>query len=187
MGIAVVIVLATAAGWFLLRGRDGTKARGAANPADMGKELRRMALTLPADKIGFRPDDDYPKVYGVLVDWNLDDQTVSILAMRDGTASVYTTARFGLIGGQGHAKVRTAAEACTRVAARYHDQGVPVTDFPYPTQGKVNFYLLSYEGVRLSVGDEAAINRGTDPTLPLFAAAQEILTELRLAGELGRD
>jgi hypothetical protein len=35
--------------------------------------------------------------------------------------------------------------------------------------------------------DEAAINGGTDPRLPLFAAAQDVLTELRLTGEQDQD
>jgi hypothetical protein len=123
----------------------------------------------------------------VLVDWNIDDQTASVLAMRDGTASLYTTSTFGIVGGHGHAKVRSAAETCTRRAAMHYDTSAPTTDFPYPKQGGVNFYLLTYEGVRLAVGDEAGINGGTDPTLPLFEAAQNVITELRLTGEQEED
>ena len=153
------------------------------NPADAGKALRLMALTTPASRFGFTPDRDYPRVFGVLTDWNPGEATASILATRDGTASLYTTAKFGIIGGQGHETVRRAAEQCVKVAEGYFDRGSPVTKYPYPNHGKVNFYLLTYEGVRLCVGDELEINRGTDPMRPLFAAAQDVLTELRLVSE----
>ena len=53
-----------------------------------GKELRLMALTTSAAKLGFAPDKQYPKVYGVITDLNMIDKgTFSILAMKDGTAT----------------------------------------------------------------------------------------------------
>ncbi len=91
-------------------------------------------------------------MYGVLVDWNLGNQTASILAMRDGTASLYTTSTFGIIGGQGHAKVRRAAEACVKVAGQHYGNGVPATDFPYPKEGKVHFYVLHHGRYRPDAG-----------------------------------
>ena len=182
--IAVVIALSAAAAWTIWRGRVGSpRANKATSQADAGKRLRLMALTTPADKCGFRSDADYPKVYGVIADWTHGDLTASILAMRGGTASLYTTSSFGIIGGEGHAKVRRAADACVKVAGQYYDQGIPAADFAYPKEGKVYFYLLCYEGVRLCVGEEAALKEGTDPMLPLFSAAQDVLTELRLASE----
>ncbi len=54
---------------------------------------------------------------------------------------------------------------------------------PYPESGQVYFYILTYDGVRLCVGDGPAIKSGSDPTRPLFAAAQDVLTELRLITE----
>jgi len=153
------------------------------NPADAGKALRTMILTTEPQKMGFASEQDYPQVYGVLTDWNLGDYTASILSMKDGMASLYTTTTFGIIGGEGHESVREAAKRYVKIAGQYYDQSVPVTDFPYPPRGKVNFYLLTYEGVRLCVGDEAGINKGTDSMRPLFAAAQDVLTALRIVTE----
>jgi hypothetical protein len=47
----------------------------------------------------------------------------------------------------------------------------------------VFYYLLTYDGVRQIIGNKAAIERGSDPTRSLFAAAQDVLTELRLITE----
>jgi len=158
-------------------------ALDSSNPADAGKKLRLLALTTPADKLGFAPDDEYPIVYGVVTDWNLDSQTASIVAMRDGTASLYTTSSFGIVGGEVHDAVRKAAQEYVKVAGRYFEKSVPVYDYPYPEQGKVNYFLLTYYGVRFCVGDVAGIDNGSDQTAALFEAAQKMLTALRLAAE----
>lgn len=148
-----------------------------------GIGLRQMALTTPVSKLGFSSDSDFPSVYGVLTDWNIGEDTATIMSMRDGTASLYTTSTFGIIGGQGHESVRQAAARYVKLAENYVDSSKRVTDFPYPKRGKVYYYLLTYNGVRLCIGDESTLKQGSDPTLPLFEAAQDVLTELRLITE----
>jgi hypothetical protein len=153
------------------------------DPKDTGKALRLMALESSPKDLGFSPDQDYPKVYGILMDWRVGEDTASILAMRDGTASLYTTSTFGVLGGQKHENVRRAAEQCTRIADQFLDKSTAAVNFSYPKEGEVFFYLLTYEEVRLCIGNEKAIHQSNDPTRPLFAAAQNLLTQLRLATE----
>jgi hypothetical protein len=153
------------------------------DPRVTGKALRIMALNTSPKDLGFFPDQDYPKVYGILMDWRVGEETASILAMRDGTASLYTTSTFGVLGGRKHEKVRRAAEQCTKIANQFLDRSTPTVNFAYPKEGEVFFYLLTYEEVRVCIGYEKAINQGNDQTRPLFAAAQNVLTELRLVTE----
>jgi hypothetical protein len=148
-----------------------------------GVELRAMALTTPVSKLGFSPNDDFPLAYGVLTDWDIGGVTATVMAMRDGTASLYTTSTFGIIGGQGHENVRIAAGQYVKLAEQFIKYGKAVNDFMYPKSGQVYFYILTYDGVRLCVGNEDAIEKGSDPTFPLFAAAQDVLTNLRLVTE----
>jgi hypothetical protein len=148
-----------------------------------GVGLRQMVLTTPADKLGFTADEDFPTVYGVLCEWDIDGVTATVMSMRDGTTSLYTTSTFGIIGGHGRERVRQAALRYVKTAEQFVKSARPVTDFPYPKSGQVFYYLLTYNGVQLVIGDESTIERGSDPTLPLFAAAQNVLTELRLATE----
>jgi hypothetical protein len=150
---------------------------------DTGKNLRMMALNTSPKDLGFSSDQDYPKVFGILMDWRVGEETASILAMRDGTASLYTTSTFGVLGGHRHEAIRKAAEKCTKIANQFLDKSTATVNFAYPKEGEVFFYLLTYEEVRLCIGNEKAINQGNDPTRPLFAAAQNVLTELRLVTE----
>ncbi len=145
-----------------------------------GVGLRYVLLTTPPDKFDFSADADFPTVYGVLTDWNLADTTATIVGLRDGTASLYTTGTFGIIGGFAHEAVRSAALRYVQAAEQLADYCVPVTDFPYPAPGDVTFYLLTYDGVVRCEASEQALAKRTDPTTLLFAAAQDVLTQLRL-------
>lgn len=122
-------------------------------------------------------------VYGVLTEWDIDGVTATVMSMRDGTASLYTTSTFGIIGGQGHESVRQAAARYVKGCEQFADSGKIVTKFSYPKSGEVFYYILTYDGVRQIVGNQAAIERGSDPTRPLFEAAQDVLTKLRLISE----
>jgi hypothetical protein len=107
--------------------------------------------------------------------------------MRDGTASLYTSSGFGIIGGHRYSSVREAAARYVKLAEKFFVRSKAVSAFPYPRKGQVYYYLLTYDGVRLSVGDESGIRRGSDPTQPLFAAAQAVVAELRRTTERRQD
>ncbi len=151
-------------------------------PAGVG--LRHLALTSTADALGFSTDSDFLRLYGVLTDWHVGEDVASVVAMRDGTASLYTTSTFGIIGGQAHEIVRRAAVECVRTADNHFDSSESVNDFPLPAGNQVLYYLLGYDGVRRCAGDAVAVWEFSDATTPLFAAAQEVLTALRLSTSL---
>ncbi|MCD4780790.1 MAG: hypothetical protein K8S27_09630 [Candidatus Omnitrophica bacterium] len=144
-----------------------------------GVGLRRLLLTTPPGELEFSSDENFSQVYGVLTDWDIGGVKATVMSLRDGTASLYTTSTFGIIGGQGYKRVRKTALRYVFLAGQFVESSRPVNNFAYPESGQVYFYLLTYDGVRLCVGDEAAIKRGTDPLRDLFAAAQNVLTELR--------
>ena len=178
--IAIAITILALAGC----GRKSPVTKQAAPPEESpGVGLRQMVLTTPVSEVGFTADAAFPVVYGVLTEWDIDGVTATVVSMRDGMASLYTTSSFGIIGGEGHESVRRAATRYVKVAGQLVQSGKPVTEFAYPKRGQVLYYILTYDGVRQIVGDETAIGRGSDPTRPLFAAAQDVLTELRLITE----
>jgi len=178
--IAIIAVIMLLVG---IGGENIVTAQSTPKEESPGADLRRLVLTTPVEKLGFAADEDYPAVYGVLAEWDIDGVTATVMSMRDGTASLYTTSTFGIIGGQGHASVRQAAARYVKLANKFAATGKPVTEFPYPKGREVFFYLLTYSGILQVTGDIAAIERESDPTHPLFWAAQDVLTELRLITE----
>src|SRR5690348_12168391 len=127
--IAILAAMLAVAGC----GRKNTVTKESTKPEESpGVALRQMALTTPVDKLDFSPDADFPTVYGVLTEWDIDGVTATVMSMRDGTASLYTTSTFGIIGGQGHESVRRAAVRYVKTAEQFAKAGKPVTEFAYP-------------------------------------------------------
>jgi hypothetical protein len=119
------------------------------NPADTGRALRQMMLTTPPGNMGEKPSKEFPRIYGVLMDWPIEEQIATIFATSTGAASLYTTSTFGIIGGEGHEMVRVAAINFVRAADRYFDSSRPAAEYPYPTRDRVRFYFLTYDGARV--------------------------------------
>jgi hypothetical protein len=150
------------------------------NPADAGRDLRMMMLTTPPEKTGDKPTKEFPRIYGVLMDWPIGEQTATVFSTSTGAASLYTTSSFGIIGGEGHESVRNAAMSFVRAADRFFDGSAPTTEYPYPIGDHVRFYFLTFSGVRVIDADLASINSRTSKYAELFGLGQAVLTELRL-------
>jgi hypothetical protein len=153
------------------------------NSDDAGRSLRRMTLTMPPKEVGISPSAEFPRVYGILVDYHLDEWTATVFSASDGAASLYTTSTFGIIGGQGHKSVRATAKKFVKAADSFYDAATPTTEYPYPASDRVRFYLLTFDGVRVIDTDLASINNGTGKYSKLFGLAQDVLTELLKVSE----
>ncbi len=147
------------------------------------KALRLRFLTSPPAEYGLAADTNFPRVIGLLMDWPMDDVIVSVVALADGSASLYTTSSFGIVGGIEHPSVRASATQLLRLAERHHDDAVPTNQFPYPDDGRVRFYLKTPDGVRVQAAPLAALISGQDPLAGLWNQAQRLVAELRIAAE----
>jgi hypothetical protein len=158
----------------------------AQDSAQAMRDLRIAFLSSPAAAHGFKPTKEYPRVFGVAMDWPIDNTTATIVAAQNGSASLYTTASLGIIGGANHESVRAAAQRFVRVAETHHDQAVSTTTYPYPAKGKVRFYLRTFKDVRVIETDAASAYSPSGPYSVLFRAGQAVLTELRKVVEAKR-
>ena len=151
-------------------------------PADAGRELRLLMLKTSPTQAGVVPTAAFPRIFGVVLDWPIGgENTATIVSMSDGHASLYTTSTFGILGGIGHESIRSAASKFVALADRYFDDSSPAQEFPYPPKGRVRFYLLTYDGVRVIDTDQVAAERGKYASL--FGLGQDVLTELRRVTE----
>jgi hypothetical protein len=187
--IIAVILVAAIGSWIAFRslGRtarsSGTSRSPQKNPTDMGRELRLMMLTTSPEQTGVKPTKEFPRVYGILMDWPIGEQIATVFSSSTGAASLYTTSTFGIIGGEGHETVRSAATALVGASDRYLAEAQPTTEFPYPGADRLRFYLLTFDGVRVIDTDLASITNGTSKHVELFGLGQAVLTELRQVTE----
>jgi hypothetical protein len=187
--VIAIIILAAIGLWFAVRARAKTSQtrdpRSPPNeiPADAGRELRRMMLTTSPQESGTIPTREFPRVYGILMDWPIGEVIATVFSTSTGAASLYTTSTFGIIGGEGHESVRTAATTLVRAADRFYDAAAPTTEYPYPVGDRVRFYLLTFDGVRFIDTDLASVGNRSSRYAELFVLGQAVLTELRLVSE----
>ncbi len=153
------------------------------NPAEAGRALRQMMLTTPPEKTGDKTHKEFPRIYGILMDWPIGEQTATVFSTSTGAGSLYARSTFGIIGGDGHQTVRTAAMNFGRGADRYFDAATPATEYPYPRADRVRLYFLTFDGVRVIDTDLASITNRTSKYAELFGLGQAVLTELRLVTE----
>lgn len=160
-----------------------TEPSSASSRAEVMRGLRTNLLTTPAAQFGVSPSAEFPRVYAVLMDWPLGEHTATVVSLCDGSASLYTTGGFGVIGGHAHDSVRAAAIQFVRSAEKHHDAASAATDHPYPSAGRVSFYLVCFEGVRVIESRLNDLTSGQDPCFDLWGDGQRVLTELRVMTE----
>jgi hypothetical protein len=111
---------------------------------------------------------------------------VTLLAIVDGTTSLYFGSGGGIIGAGGHAGVREAAQMFLETLDKASAGFTKVSAYPLPGAGRLHFYALKADGVYASPEiDESEFAKPGHELLPLYAAAQNLITQIRLANQRG--
>ena len=143
--------------------------------------LRSMVLTVDLATLAIAEGTPWGGAAVALMEMGLEKGTASIVAVADGTVSMYVSTGGGVIGAGEHAAVRAVAERFRTVAAESRDQLRRTDDFPLPAAGEVRFVVRTMDGDYAGVGSDAALRSGRHPLAPLYRAGQDLLTEIRLS------
>lgn len=145
----------------------------------MTPDLRGLALDTTAADLGFEGGDALT-VYGALLDMG----PATIASFLTGDASLYLRPAGGFLGGIQHDSIAAAAQRMVEVAATVASSMNAAEGHPeLPPDGTLQFITLAV-GARLvaRVPLAEAQAPGT-PFYPLYCAAQDVLTEIRLVAE----
>lgn len=158
--------------------------KGSADPKEVYLGLRHLALTGSRSKLDLAPTSNPNEPWGVVMDWGLEKGTATIVAMSDGSASVYFSAGGGYLGGKGQEPIRLAAERAVNSAKLVQLPRSPVTAFPSPGQHGVFFYLLTDAGVFMFRTSEQELSSNAHhPLRKLGDSMQGVITQYRLWDE----
>jgi len=150
-------------------------------PKNIYMGLREQALNLKREKIGLPTPTKPTQPWAALMDWGMGSGTATVVAIADGTASVYLSSGGGSIGGgQSHESIRNAAKKMVTVAAEFQPQMRATNFYPLPRSGEVIFYVLTDAGVFTATASEEELSSHRHPLSKLGDAAQEIVTQYRL-------
>ena len=152
-------------------------------PADVMREIRLKVLTTPPSQMSRKPTAEYPHVDGIIMDWPIQDATLSLMASSAGDGSIYTTGNFGVIGGIKYENIRSEAKKFVKLGEKYYSDATPTKDYPYPEKAHVRFYLMCYDGVRVIDVDAASLSGPNAKYSDLFAEAQRMIGQLRQIGQ----
>lgn len=161
----------------------GRRDRSADGPtAYLG--LRSMVFTIGADTLSFRSDAHVHGAWCCVVDMTGTGGTATLVCVGDGTVSLYSSKGGGVIGAGGHGAVWDAGirllEAAGGAIPHLRLVGEPP---PIPAPGQVRLSVRTFDGDLSEEVDEATLRRGRHVLSPFYAAAQDVLTEVRLSGE----
>jgi hypothetical protein len=146
-------------------------------------DLRQHALTGSRAAFGLDVLATPTSPWGVVMEARLPEGTYTLVALSDGSASLYLSSGGGFIGGGDHETVNNAARAMVDLAARFQPLAIATTKFPLPQEGQTIFYLLTDSGVFTMNAPEQELVEEQHLWSSLFYAGQEVLTQYWLIEE----
>ena len=150
-------------------------------PPAIYTDLRSRALSITQAELGELPAT--PHVLAVVMDTGYSEAVATLVALADGTTSLYFSNGGGMIGGGEHPRVAAATRRLVDVATRFLEVLSPATDFPLPAVGVTQLIAVTASGNSSATAPEAELGAGEHALSELFYAAQDVLTELRLVEE----
>lgn len=168
--------------------------RGTVDPIQMTTLLRASVFTLnSADVVGTTGDAsaqfaDQPvdqqinPVWGVMIEFGHPQVITSLVALQDGSVSVYMSDGSGVIGCGLHPEVRSAARKMLALAQDAEHQCIPMTQFPSPAEDSVTVYLLTQKGVMGTTVMRNDLDEGAVELAELYYAAHGVIGIVELLG-----
>jgi hypothetical protein len=160
------------------------EAPGSVPVAPSAESLRNQLLHATGQQMGVAP---IRGVWGVVMERGYPKGTATVIALADGTASLYLSTGGSVAGGKAYPPAHAAALKLCGQAADSLAETISAHEFPSPAKGRVRFYVLTTDGVRVAEGDLLAPARegGRDALAPLVAAGDAVLDALKEATSKG--
>jgi hypothetical protein len=145
-------------------------------------ELRSLVLHLDPAEIEVA-DGEWHGASVALMEMPVGDATATIVAVADGTVSLYTSTGGGTTGAGEHLSARHAGQRFLQAAADSARWMTPTRDFPLPSRGSVRFHVRTPNGDVTGEAAEDALRARRDRLAPLYLAGQDLITEIRVVAE----
>ena len=143
-------------------------------------QMRKMALDVTAEQLGFKIPEDSIKVYGIVTDLDMDGGTATIVTYLTGDASIYLSSGGGFIGAGQHESVRKVTKKFVENGHLISFKGEKFENPDLPTKGNANFYFLSNMGKTRITESMSKMENGNSEYSKLFEELNIVMNEIRL-------
>jgi hypothetical protein len=145
-------------------------------------ELRSAALEVTGAILGSTPPE-HPDVLGAVIDIPGEGGMASVVALGDGTTSMYTSTGGGTIGAGAHEAVATATHALLAKLQSLIEMFPPDDRMDLPTADLVQITVMTpTERRRASVPVAAFWGQEPSTVFELIAAIQDVISAIREVG-----
>lgn len=151
-----------------------------ADPEQASDELRSMILHLKPEALGIKVSENTPNVWGVLMEYWINQTVVTVVSLADGTTSMYFSSGGGFIGAGEHPKPAMASQQLIQAAESFLAVIPESIACPMPINGNVRFHLLTFDGSRSIEVAENEVEKPSHPFFSLYARGQRVITEIRI-------
>jgi hypothetical protein len=145
--------------------------------AGVYSDLRQQILQLTPDKLG---DEVEGPIVALLMETGYPEAVATLVAVADGTTSLYFSNGGGVIGAGEHVPVADANRRWLEVASSVLPQLSEVTDPTPPAAGETQFVAVTPAGLRGAGAPEEDLGEGRHALSELFNAGQDVITQIRL-------
>jgi hypothetical protein len=151
------------------------------DPAEIYHGLRSQILHLDPMELGLEPTGELPSIWAGMMEMDVDGDTATIVAVADGSTSMYLSTGGGVIGGGMHEPVAAANRrfliALESELGALDSEVEPVL----PAPDAVLFRALTYGGRRAAQAAELELSSLRHSLSPLYVAGHDVITALREA------
>jgi hypothetical protein len=155
------------------------KKDAATPPVEVFSELRSQALRLTADQLG----DAVPSeaaILALLMETGYPEAVATLVAVADGTTSLYFSNGGGFVGAGTHPTVAEASRSWLEAGRAFLPAFSDVTEPPLPNVGLTQFVAVTPDGLRGAVAPDDDLGGNRHELSRLFHAAHEVITQIRL-------
>lgn len=149
--------------------------------AEIYTGLRSQVLNLDEKESGWLKDKP---VYAVLVEMGRPDGVITVVAIADGTASLYFSKGGGMIGLGEHENVRPKSVELVNYSESQLKNMDKVEDYPLPMPGEVRFYAVTPNGTFTAKTKERELEKPNNPLHKFYAQTHDLITQMRIADEI---
>lgn len=150
---------------------------------DVYRGLRDQILTLDPAAAGLGRTAERRVLWGALMEMGRGSGTATLVALADGTTSLYLSTGGGMIGGGFHQPVAEATAAFLACLEEHLGFLAPDPDDYLPASGRIVFRALAYDGRLHAEAAEDDLGFGRHPLSAVFYAGHGVITALRVLDE----
>lgn len=141
--------------------------------------LRDSVFATTADGIGIVDGHVSNGVWGLVMETGYTEAVASLVALADGTVSLYFSNGGGMIGLGAREGPQRASRTLLDTAPRFLGYCERTTKFPLPRKQCVRFYLFSRDLTFTAEAADAELSADRHPFSPLFHSAHDLITQIR--------